>query len=282
MSLAGRLRALVEDPPPAHIFEISAAGIAWWVEGREGFEPLGEGVLHVNPLADNVRDADALAAVVRRLAPANGTPARRRPCAVILPDYAARLAVLDFDSLPGKTEEQASLIRFRMKKTLPFDPDSAAMRFHVQTVGGRQEVVVAAVALEILSRYEAAFRAAALHPGFVTVGALAMLDLPETQSPQTTLIARRNGRVLTLTVLHQNAARLIRCVQIEPEPEEVQGIVGPTAAFVEDEYGAQIERVVACGLEGIGVAWPAAAAVTNLRVPPERAALAGYLHAISH
>lgn len=280
MNLLARLRALVEDPPPAHIFEISGPGIAWWAEGREGFEPLPDGILNINPLADNVADADALAAVIRRLAPANGS-SRRRPCAVILPDYAARMAVLDFDNLPGKPEEQSSLIRFRMKKTLPFDPDSAAMRFHVQTAGGRQEVVVVAVSLEILSRYEAAFRAAGLHPGFVTVEALAMLELPEMHSPRTTLAARLNGRILTLTVLHEGAARLIRCVQIEPDAGEVLSVVSPTAAFVEDEYGARVERVVACGLERLNVAWPAEAEVANLSVPAERAGLAGYLHAIS-
>lgn len=280
MNLLERLRALVEDPPPARIFEINASGIAWWIEGREGFEPLPEGILNVNPLADNVLDADALAGVIQRLAPTNGST-RRRPCAVILPDYAARLAVLDFDNLPGKPEDQASLIRFRMKKTLPFDPDAAALRFHVQSAGGRQEVVVVAVSLDILSRYEAAFRPASLQPGFVTVQALAMLDLPEVQGRQTTLVARLNGRVLTLTVLHDDAVRLIRCVQIEPDADEVMSVVGPTAAFVEDEYGSRIERVVAGGFDRIDIAWPAEAAVTNFSVPAERAGLAGYLHAIS-
>jgi type IV pilus assembly protein PilM len=280
MTLLGRLRAWIEDPPPSHIFEITASGIAWWVEGREGFAPLAEGILNVNPLSDNVVDADALAAAIRSLAPAGGT-ARRRPCAAILPDYAARLAVLDFDDFPKKPEDQESLIRFRMRRTLPFDPDSAVLRFHVQSSAGRQEVVVVAVSLEILSRYEAAFRAAGLQPGFVTVQALAALDLPETQSPQTTLVARLCGRVLTLTVLHEGAARLIRCVQIVPEPREVMDVVGPTAAFVEDEYGARIQRAVTCGLDGLAIEWPPEIAVTGLGVPPERAGLAGYLHAIS-
>jgi type IV pilus assembly protein PilM len=280
MSILRRLRAMVTDPPPTHIFEISSTGIAWWVEGRQGFEPLNQGILNINPLADNVLDPDALAAVIRRLSPATGT-ARRRPCAVILPDYTSRLAVLDFDNLPAKSEEQASLIRFRMKKTLPFDPDAATLRFHAQSVGGRQEVIVVAVSLEILSRYEAAFRAASLHPGFVTVQTLAMLNLPETEAQQTTLVARLDGRVLTLTVLHEGAARLIRCVQIEPDADEVSAIVGPTAAYVEDEYGARVARVVACGLDDVAVQWPPEAPVENLGVPPDRAGLAGYLHAVS-
>ena len=51
---------------------------------------------------------------------------------MILPDYAARVSVLDFDSFPSTPEEQLSLVRFRVKKTIPFDIDSAAVSYYVQ------------------------------------------------------------------------------------------------------------------------------------------------------
>ena len=65
---------------------------------------------------------------------------KRRPAAVILPDYAARVSVLDFDSFPSSPEEQLSLVRFRVKKTIPFDIDSAAVSYWVQPADqGRRE-----------------------------------------------------------------------------------------------------------------------------------------------
>jgi len=41
---------------------------------------------------------------------------KRRGAAVILPDYAARVTVLDFDSLPSIEDEQLSLVRFRVQE----------------------------------------------------------------------------------------------------------------------------------------------------------------------
>ena len=58
---------------------------------------------------------------------------------MILPDYAARVTVLDFDAFPSVAEEQASLVRFRVKKTIPFDIDSAAVSYFPQTVAGQKE-----------------------------------------------------------------------------------------------------------------------------------------------
>ena len=62
---------------------------------------------------------------------------------MILPDYAARVTVLDFDSFPTIAEEQASpRARFRVKKTIPFDIDSAAVSYFPQTVAGQKKVEV--------------------------------------------------------------------------------------------------------------------------------------------
>ena len=70
--------------------------------------------------SDNIHKADAATAVLKYIAPLDSSRKRRR-AALILPDYAARVSVLDFDSFPTTPEEQLSLIRFRFpKKTLPF------------------------------------------------------------------------------------------------------------------------------------------------------------------
>jgi type IV pilus assembly protein PilM len=283
MSIVDRFQKLIQDPPPACIFEISPGGIAWSVEGRTGWNQLPSGVLNVNPLADNVLDAEILTSEIRRIVPASSNSKKRRPCAVILPDYCSRLTVLDFDSLPSKPEEQASLIRFRVKKSLPFDVDAAALSFHVQNFkDGRKEVVVAAVSLEILSRYEAAFRAAGLLPGFVTISSLAMMDLVE-PCAEMTLVARLNGRVLTLAGLDHGILRLVRCVEVDQATQdEVAGVVIPTIAFVEDECGKPVAQVLTCGMESFEGLWPADLKVEALPSQSTSAGLTGYLRALSN
>ncbi len=52
--------------------------------------------------------------------------------ALILPDFSTRIAVLDFDSFPSDPKEQAALIRFRLKRSVPFDVESAALSYFAQ------------------------------------------------------------------------------------------------------------------------------------------------------
>src|SRR5664279_4487868 len=103
-----KLKSLLQEAPPAMAFEISEAGIA---------------------------------AAVRSLA---GTQAarKRRDIALILPDFSARISVLDFDSFPKDPKEQASLVRFRLKRSVPFDVESAAMSYWAQNgEKGKTDVV---------------------------------------------------------------------------------------------------------------------------------------------
>jgi type IV pilus assembly protein PilM len=252
-----RLRSLVEDPPPGHVFEFSGAGIAWLAEGKRGFTPFAEGVLQPSPLKDNVLDTAAVAGALSRFG--GGAGARRKPCVAILPDYCGRLTVLTFDEFPKKPEEQAALVRFRMKKTLPFDADSAAVSFHVQP-GGR--VVVAAVSLEILARYEQVLRAAGFHAGVVTLSTLAALEAIA-PTPGFTVYSRLTDRALSIAVLEGGELRLARCVELtSPTEEEMAGVLQPTLAYAEDEFGATSPRLLRsdrphdAGLEGYLLAHP--------------------------
>ena len=242
MTILDRLRHLVTDPPPRHVFEFSNAGIAWAVPGaghsgiETGFTPLPSGVLEASPLKDNILDTGALTAALRNIAPVSANSKKRRPCVVILPDFCARLAVLDFEHFPKKVEEQAPLVRFRVKKTMPFDIESAAIQFHAQPGG---HVVVVAVSLEILARYEQLMRALEFHPGLVTLATLAALDgiVP---SPGFTVYTRVAGRILSLSAVENGVLRLTRTVELTSDSEEeVASVVDPTVAFLEDEFGAK-------------------------------------------
>jgi type IV pilus assembly protein PilM len=242
MSILRKLERLVEDAPPDYAFELSAGGVAWarvGKTGQAGFRPLPAGALAISPVRDNVLIPDALQAQVLALVPPNGKAKRIRRAALILPDYAARVAVLDFDAFPAERAEQLSLVRFRMKKTVPFDLESAAVSFHVQATAGKKvEVVVAVVALEILARYEAPFRTAGFHPGFVTTSMLAALEL--LPSSGLGVVVKLGDRVLTVAVTEGQKLKLLRCVELDSiEMEEVMGVLFPTIAYAEDQLGAK-------------------------------------------
>src|SRR5579872_191895 len=194
MSILNQISRLVKDPSPNYVFELSEAGIAFAQRpGDPGFAPFEPGTLVVSPVEDNIHKADAATAVLKQIAPLENSRKRRR-AALILPDYAARVSVLDFDSFPSSPEEQLSLIRFRLKKTLPFDIDSAAVSYFAQPAekGATIEVVAVIVALEIIARYEALFRAMNFHAGEVTTSALAALHLcpPAARADAVNVIAK--------------------------------------------------------------------------------------------
>jgi len=248
MSILRKITSLVKDPPPQHLFELSEAGIAFAQGTQTGFQPFEPGTLVVSPVEDNLLRADAITAAIGRIAPANGSK-KRRAAGVILPDYAARVSVLDFDSFPTVAEEQASLVRFRFKKTIPFDIDSAAVSYFVQPAASKKKLDVLAVivAVEVIARYEALFRGAGFHPGMVTTSGLAALNLYHGDG--IAVLAKLSGRVLTVAVTSGQAIKLFRCVTLEEASrEEILGVLYPTFAYVEDELPAPASKLVICGL----------------------------------
>jgi type IV pilus assembly protein PilM len=251
MNVLSQFRRLVEDPPPAFAFEVSQAGIAFAHQGKTleiGFHPIEHDVLVITPLRDNVARPDQLFDLVRTLAPSNGK-SRRRTAALILPDYSSRIAVLDFEAFPSKPEEQLPLVRHRIKKSIPFDLDSARVSYAVQSAGGtgkKYQVVVAVSALEIVARYEAAFRSGGFEPGYVTTSSLAALHLLEHDGIR--VVAKLGGGVLSVSAVQREGLRLARCVELaELTADEVMAVLYPTFAYVEDQLAAKPKALELCG-----------------------------------
>jgi len=112
--------------------------------------------------------------------------------------------------------------------------DSAAIKL-LGAAGREQrtEVVAAVAPLEIVSRYEAPFRAAGMLPGLVTTSALAALEL----APEggITVFVKITGRVLSVLVRSKGALKLARCMEMPSAGlEDVSAVLGPTFVYVED------------------------------------------------
>lgn len=269
MSVLDDISALVKEPTPAYAFELSEGGIASSYNGQIAFKPLPENTVSASPLRDNVQNVDVFDAAVRGLYPANGK--NRRRAALILPDYSARVQVLDFDSFPTKPEEQLQLIRFRVKKTTPFDIDTAVISYHVQRADhGKIDVITAIVALEVLARYEATFRNAGYHTGFVTTSTLAALPLAPDDG--VSIFAKLSARTLTVIALNGVRVKLIRTLALEHvTDEEILAVLHPTAAYVEDELQTSPGRLTLCGFGEYAAAWgPLWEAEFGIPVEPAR------------
>jgi type IV pilus assembly protein PilM len=282
MSLLRSLKNLVLDPPPPYVFELSEAGVAYSANGQQGFAEFPPKTLLASPIEDNILGADAASSTLTKIV--GGNSRKARPAAVLLPDHAVRVSLLDFDNFPTNPDEQKSLVRFRVKKTIPFDIESASVNFWVQPGGDKKkaDVVAVVVTYEILARYEALMRSTGFYPGEVTPSSLAALELY--REPGVAVIARLTGRTLTVMAVEGSKLRLFRCLTMdESTDDELMSVLQPTFAYVEDDLGKQVTKLVTCGFARVpdGITLPVEPLRSRIgAVNGFNAGLLGYLEAV--
>jgi type IV pilus assembly protein PilM len=269
MSFADKILGILRDPPPEFVFEVAADGIAISCTHPPAaiqHVPLKPGVIAPSPVKENILDPTAFAEAVRKLTPPptgrGKTGKGRRSAVLILPDNCVRIAVLDFDALPEKEEERRPLINFRLKKSVPFDVDQAALSYFPQA---GKKVIVALAPSEIVAHYETPFRAAGFHPGLVTVSSLAMLDLLPVTSAQAAgsvlsdkirsiVLAHRSPGALTVIALSDGIVTIVRSLEMgdsntpDADPlDEIIAAIYPTLTYIEDQNGSRPERLFIAG-----------------------------------
>ncbi len=175
----------------------------------------------------------------------------------MIPDYAVRMAVLDFEEFPEAEEQRIALLRFRLRKSVPFHIDEAQVAYVIQLQEPKRiEVLAVAIARPILTEYESLF-ADDYRVGMVTPSCLAALPLYGSRDNSLTLAMKAAGSTLSVLLLQSGRIRLVRCLDLSAgEGEEsdlsadaVLGLLQQTLAFAEDQIGQQVARVVLCGLE---------------------------------
>jgi type IV pilus assembly protein PilM len=253
------LKYLVSDPPPLLVFEISRQAVvgaqrhprSLRIE-RRAEHRLPEGAIEPDPGRLNVHDPEALRRAVANLLEQLG-PVRRPQVALILPDASARLTVLDFDQFPADAQEQQKLLRFRLKKTVPFDIEQARLACRTWPSAGGFSVLVAAVPAEIVRQYEAPFEDAGLWPGHVSLSTAAALNL--NRGGEMILFVKLAGGAMTIAAVDGSAVRMIRNVETlqlsQTTPRQALADIAadlyPTMVFVADRLGTAVRRVLLCG-----------------------------------
>ena len=199
----------------------------------------------VNPslTADNVVNADALRdAIGGALSSLAG---RNRDLIAILPDAAVRVMLLDFDTLPEKQSDSDPLIRFRLRKSLPFDVDAAAVSFQSRRDNNGIKVLAAVMPSTVLAGYEEAFRAAGYEPGVVLSSTLATLSTIEARIP--TLLVKADGLFITIAIVDGNEILLYRTLDTPTSSADVADAVYPSIVFYEDTYSSKLQRILVAG-----------------------------------
>lgn len=160
------------------------------------------------------RRTDAVAAVKKAL---EAVALKERQTTLVLPDAAVRVLLLDFDALPAKAAEALPVVRFRLKKLLPFDADEAVISYQVMsTQRGLVRVLAVAVPKDVLAEYESIVREAGFEPGAVlpsTLAACAGL----TEMEAATLLVNAGETSITTAIVQGGILLLHRTVDLAAE-----------------------------------------------------------------
>ncbi len=209
---------------------------------------LAPGTVIPDLMESNLRDSAAVRQAIESALSSVG--ARSHDVIAILPDTSVRVVLLDFETLPSKPEEAQAVVRFRLKKSLPFDPDEARISYHSQTSGKTVRVVAAVVLKTILEEYESVFRDVGYNPGVVMPSMLAALGAADAERP--TLVVKVDARTISIAILEQEQLLLFRTLEnvrgVTITGEQLAEEVYPSVVFFQDTYSLNIERVYVAGI----------------------------------
>jgi type IV pilus assembly protein PilM len=166
--------------------------------------------------------------------------------AVIIPDDAVRIAFLSAENLSSDPQEQQSFIRWKLKKTVPFDVDSAQVAFRaLRTHARASDLLVTLSPQTIIEEYEDLFHSMGVHPGLVlpsTLAALNLLGTPATDS----LFLKAGPDCITTTVFQQGRMQFYRRVT----DVTLYDAVFPTVMYYQDKLGGKaLEQLIVCGYQ---------------------------------
>jgi type IV pilus assembly protein PilM len=196
----------------------------------------------------NLKEPEAIRALIRETL--GSVSGRSRDVIAVLPDAAVRVVLLDFDSLPSKRADAEGVVRFRLKKSLPFDVEKAKISYQTETSASGVRLIAAVALNSVVEDYEAAFRDVGYTPGIVLPSMLAALGAADASRP--TLVVKVDARTISIAILDKQQLLLFRTLEntrgLTVSGEQLADEVYPSIVFFQDTYHLNIEKIFVAGL----------------------------------
>jgi type IV pilus assembly protein PilM len=244
-------------PHPMLACEISPqriAAVRWTRGGRVhelAVEPIPPEALAASAVEPNIANAEVVGEAVKTVF--QRLHAHDQDVALLVPDPVIRLFVQHFDEFPRSEQDAAPMLRWKLKKSVPFEAEETLVSYMRQEPRSQGvDVVVGLARLPIVREYEALAEAAGLRPGVVLTSALAAMALLEETRPA--LLARVCGSSLTTAVVRAGVLCGYRCTDLPVSADALQPAmlleeVYPLAAYYQDHWQ---EGIGAVRLGGLG------------------------------
>ncbi len=250
-------RWLDSTPHPLIACEIAAdyVAAARWTRtgtGLDGFaiEPLPPGAIVPTAVESNLIDASEVRTAVGRVF--SRLRAKDEDVALLLPDSVIRVFVLHFDVFPRKSEEAIPILRWRLKKSVPFEAEETVISYMRQSPrDDGVDIVTGLARLRIIREYESLVESVGMAPGVVMSSTLAAVPLLPDERPA--LLARVAGTTLTTAIVREGVLCGYRCTTLPSDartvtPQALLDEIYPLAAYYQDFWSEGIAQVRLAGL----------------------------------
>ena len=213
-------------------------------------ETLPPAALVPSAVEPNVINASALKSAIANIV--SRLRARDHDVALILPDPVIRVFVQHFDEFPRSSQEAIPMLRWKLKKSIPFEADETVISYMRQPARAEGVDIVTALArLRIVREYEALAEGASLCPGVILSSSLAAISL--LGDKKATLLARVSGMALTTAIVRAGVLCGFRCTELpvhsgDITPKMLLDEIYPVAAYYQDTWGEGIGSVRVAGL----------------------------------
>jgi len=178
---------------------------------------------------------------------------KEEDAALIVPDPVIRVFVQHFEDFPRSAEEAIPMLRWKLKKSVPFEVEETLLSYmRQQPRGDGVDVVTAIARLRIIKEYESVLDAQGVRPGVVLSSTLAAISLLQDARP--TLLARLSGTSLTTAIVREGVLAGYRCTELpttaaEITPNILLEEIFPLAAYYQDTWQEGIQAVRVAGLQ---------------------------------
>ena len=220
----------------------------------DGFavESLPVGAIVPSAVETNIVNASAVRNAMQGIC--DRLHAKDEDAALLLPDTVIRVFVQHFDQFPRSAKEAIPMLRWKLKKSVPFEVDETLISYMRQAPReGGVDVVTSLGRLRIVREYEAVAEQCGLHPGVVLSASLAAVSLLADRKPA--LMARVSGSSLTTAIVREGVLCGYRCTELPAQvslltPQMLLEEIYPVAAYYQDTWQEGIQSVRVAGLGG--------------------------------
>ncbi len=212
-------------------------------------EPLPSGAVVPSLAGQNVQARDEVIAAMRRALEKAGLRSVRR-AALVIPDSAAHVSFVDLEAVPARAADLDRVLRWQLRKALPFPVDQARMSHMVaHAEAGRTTLAATLAKFDVLAEYESLCTALGIQAGIVDLASFNVANAVMATGLATgdSLLVCLAPEATTLLILRKTDLMFYRH-RASAGDEPIGTLVHQTAMFHVDRLGGStFDRVWIAG-----------------------------------